>query len=74
MTQETPKNNSDKDDTPLSTWAIAVIPVYIGLMFIILFFPIAQDWAWIEAWLFIITFDANLSISFYLINKKSSWI
>lgn len=69
MTQETPQN--DIDDTPLSIWFIAIIPVYIGLIFIVFLFPISQDWAWIEAWLFIITFDANLSFGFYFINKKN---
>jgi protein-S-isoprenylcysteine O-methyltransferase Ste14 len=71
MSNETPQDTIDKYDKPLPFWAIALIPVYISLLFIVLFFPIAQDWAWVEAWLFIISFVLNISISYYLINKKN---
>lgn len=71
MSDETPQNEIDKDDKPLPLWVIALIPVYISALFIIILFPLAQDWAWIEAWLFIISFVINMTISFYLINKKN---
>ncbi len=71
MSNETPQDSIDKYDKPLPFWAIVLIPVFITVIIIIIFFPIAQDWAWIEAWLFIISFVINISISYYLINKKN---
>ena len=71
MSNETPQNIIDKLDKPLPLWVIALIPVYISILFIIIFFPLAQDWAWIEAWLFIISLVINMTISYYLINKKN---
>jgi len=71
MSNETPQNENDKSDKPLPLWTIALIPVYISVLFIIILFPLAQDWLWIEAWLFIISFVINLTISFYIINKKN---
>ena len=49
MANETEKNKIDKSDKPLPILVIALIPVFISALFIIIFFPIAQDWAWIEA-------------------------
>jgi len=71
MSNETPQNVIDKYDKPLPLWVIALIPVYISALFIIILFPLAQDWSWIEAWLFIISFVINMTISFYLTNKKN---
>ena len=71
MSNETPQNNTDKLDKPLPLWGIALIPVYISVLFIIILFPFAQDWGWFEAWLFIISFVVNFTISYYLINKKN---
>jgi len=71
MSNEISQNENDKSDKPLPLWTIALILVYISVLFIIIFFPLAQDWSWIEAWLFIISFVINLTISFYLINKKN---
>ena len=65
MSSETPQNKIDKYDKPLPFWVIALIPIYISVLFVIIFFPLAQDWAWIEAWLFIISFVINMTISFY---------
>ncbi len=71
MSSEIPQNKTDKSDKPFPIWAIALIPVYIFVIFIIIFFPLSGDWAWIEAWLFIISFVINMTISFLLINKKN---
>ena len=71
MSDETLPNKIDKMDKPLPLWGIALIPVYISALFIIILFPLAQDWGWIEAWLFIISFVVNFTISYYLINKKN---
>ncbi len=71
MTNETEQNKIDKSDKPLPLWGIALIPVYISAVFIIILFPLAQDWGWFEGWLFIISFVVNFTISYYLINKKN---
>ena len=71
MSDAMPQIKIDKSDKPLPLWTIALIPVYISTLFIIMFFPLAQDWAWIEAWLFITSLVINLTISFYVINKKN---
>ena len=71
MSDETPQKKIDKSEKPLPLWAIAIIPLYISILFIIALFPLAQDWAWIEAWLFIISFVINMTIIYYLINKKN---
>ena len=49
MSDETPSNVIEKMDKPLPILVIALIPVFYSTLFIIIFFPIAQDWAWIEA-------------------------
>ena len=71
MSEKTPKNKIDKSDKPLPFWGIALIPVYISALFIIILFPLAQDWAWFEAWLFIISFVINMTLIYYFINKKN---
>ncbi len=71
MSKEIPQNENDKSDKPLPLWTIALIPVYISVLFILMFFPLAQDWLWIEAWLFIVSFVINMTISFFIINKKN---
>ncbi|NVM16424.1 MAG: isoprenylcysteine carboxylmethyltransferase family protein [Candidatus Lokiarchaeota archaeon] len=71
MSNELPQNKKDKSDKPLPLWGIALIPIYISALFIIILFPLAQDWTWIEAWLFILSFVVNFTISYYLINKKN---
>jgi protein-S-isoprenylcysteine O-methyltransferase Ste14 len=71
MSDQTNSTKDDKMDKPLPLWGIALIPVYISALFIIILFPLAQDWAWLEAWLFIISFAFNFTMSYYLINKKN---
>jgi protein-S-isoprenylcysteine O-methyltransferase Ste14 len=71
MSDTFPQNKVDKSDKPLPIWGILLIPVYISAMFIIFLFPFAQDWAWIEAWLFIISFVINMTLIYYFINKKN---
>jgi protein-S-isoprenylcysteine O-methyltransferase Ste14 len=71
MSDETLPNEIDKMDKPLPIWGIALIPVYISAMFILILFPLAGDWLWLEAWLFIISFVVNFTTSYYLINKKN---
>ncbi|MFX0012913.1 MAG: methyltransferase family protein [Candidatus Hermodarchaeota archaeon] len=71
MSDEKSPNTVDKMDKPLSLWGIALIPVYISAMFILILFPLAGYWLWLEAWMFIISFVVNFTTSYYLINKKN---
>ncbi|MCP4761918.1 MAG: isoprenylcysteine carboxylmethyltransferase family protein [archaeon] len=70
MTQETP-HSIDKNDIPFPNWIFVFMPFYIIFLFGILIFPIAQDFFWIEAWLFITTFAFNMAICYFFINKKN---
>ncbi|MFX0074060.1 MAG: methyltransferase family protein [Candidatus Hermodarchaeota archaeon] len=71
MSDETPLNEIDKMDKPLPLWAFAFIPIFISALFIFILFPLALDWLWLEAWIFIISFVINFTISYALINKKN---
>ncbi|MHA2281798.1 MAG: methyltransferase family protein [Promethearchaeota archaeon] len=71
MSDEISPKTVGKMDKPLPWWGIALIPVYISAIFIILLFPLAEDWLWFEGWLFIISFVINFTISYALINKKN---
>lgn len=59
----------DPMDKPLPLWVMILMPIYIVVIFGALLFPISGDWKWLEAWLFIITFALNISISYFFINK-----
>ena len=61
----------DKMDKPLSPFVIAIIPFYAAFFLGIFLFPIAQDWAWLQAWLFIISFGLILGVGYFLINKEN---
>lgn len=65
------KSTVDKMDKPLPLWVILLILVYVGVLFSVILFPIAKDWGWVEAWIFIITFAINITISYLYINKKN---
>ena len=43
----------------------------MGGLFTLILFPIAQDRGWLEAWVFIITFAINITLSYFLINKEN---
>ena len=71
MSNEVIQNEIDKMDTPLPLWVILIIPTIFIVLMSLVFFVITQDWAWIEAWLFLTTFTINIGVSYYLINKKN---
>lgn len=71
MIHETRPQEIDKLDRPLSPWLIALIPVYISGIFIAIFFPISQDWTWIQAWIVVATFTINMTLNYILINIKN---
>ncbi|MCJ7622187.1 MAG: hypothetical protein MUO76_01695 [Anaerolineaceae bacterium] len=58
-------------EKPLPLVVILLIPIYVVVMFSVILFPISKDWGWIEAWLFILMFSANITTSYFLINKKN---
>lgn len=64
-------NTIDEMDKPLPIWVILVIPFYVGIIFSVLLFPIAKDWGWLEAWIFIIAFAINITVSYFIINIKN---
>jgi len=71
MTTETPHNESDTMDTPFPSWVFLFLPI---LLIAILGFPLfflTQTLAWLEAWLFLIAFSVNMTISYLIINKKN---
>jgi len=71
MAKENVKNTIDKMDKPIPIWVILVIPFYAGALFSVILFPIAKDWGWLEAWLYIIVFAINIGVSYFIINKKN---
>ena len=71
MAKEHANNTIDKMDQPLPLWMILLIPVYVGVLFSVILFPIAKDWGWLEAWLYIIVFAINITVSYFIINKKN---
>ena len=60
-----------KLDKPLPIWFILLIPFYIAAIFSLLLFPLANDWRWLEGWVFVITFSINMGISYYFINRAN---
>ncbi len=71
MTIETPQNNVDKDDIPLSNWYFLLMPIYLIALFGFLFWFFTQTLLWLEAWIFTIAFAMNVSISYLYINQKN---
>ena len=61
----------DKMDKPLSPFVIAIIPFYAAFFLGIFLFPVSQDWGWLQAWLFIISFGLILGVGYFLINKEN---
>lgn len=71
MTTETPQNDVDKDDTPFPSWIFILMSIPMILVFGIPLFLFTQTLAWLEAWLFSIAFALNMTISYFIINKKN---
>ena len=71
MTTERPLDESDKMDTPLPSWVLLLMPIYLIILLGIPIFFFTQTLAWLEAWLFLISFSVNMTISYLIINKKN---
>ena len=61
----------NKMDKPFPFWFMALIPFYISGIFIAIFFPVSNDWRWIEAWIIVGTFTLNMTLNYFLINYKN---
>ncbi len=71
MTIETQHDKSEKMDTPLPSWVLLLMPVYLIILLGFPMFFFTQTLAWLEAWLFLISFSMNMTISYLIINKKN---
>lgn len=61
----------DKLDKPLSPFVIAIIPFYAAFFIGLFLFPVARDWAWLQAWLFVASFGIILGVGYFLINREN---
>jgi len=61
----------DELDKPLSPFVIAIIPFYAAFFIGLFLFPVAQDWRWLQAWLFLAAFSIILGVGYFLINKEN---
>ena len=71
MNGEKKSEEGSKLDKPLPLLFMIPIPIYLSGIFIAIFFPASGDWAWINAWIIVITFTLNMTINYFLINKKN---
>ena len=71
MVEETSRDASQTMDKPLPLWFMMLMPIYAGGILALFLFPVAKDWRWLEAWIYIITFAINIGISYIIINKKN---
>ena len=71
MTTETPQNEIDKDDIPLPSWYFILMAIPMMLVFGFPLFFFTQTLTWLEGWLFTIAFAMNMTISYFIINKKN---
>jgi protein-S-isoprenylcysteine O-methyltransferase Ste14 len=71
MEQENIRNDLKNMDKPLPLWFMIILPFYIGGLLVVALFPIAGDWGWLEAWVFVITFAINMTIGIVVLNKEN---
>jgi protein-S-isoprenylcysteine O-methyltransferase Ste14 len=61
----------NKMDKPLSFFIILLIPLYVGVIFALIVFPLAGDWLWVEGWVFVSLFAVFGFIIAYILNKRN---
>ena len=71
MEQRDVDSNSDPMDKPLPLVFFLLMPVYIIGILGVFLFPIAGDWRWLEAWLFVISLTLSLMIGMLIINQRN---
>ncbi len=71
MEQQVPQELNNLIDKPLPLGFFLMMPVYIIGILSVFLFPIAGDWCWIEAWLFVISSTVSLMSSMLIINQRN---
>lgn len=71
MEQEASQELSNSMDRPLPVVFFLLMPVYIIGILGVFLFPIAGDWRWLEAWLFVLSLTLSLMIGMLLINQRN---
>ncbi len=71
MAETNTQTDADLMDKPLPLWWMLILPFYTGFIVAIFLFPFAGDWRWLEAWAFTLTFAANMTISYAVINVRN---
>ncbi|MFC1624850.1 methyltransferase family protein [Patescibacteria group bacterium] len=69
--KEENKQMADVMDKPFPLWLMVIMPFYAGGVLALFLFPFARNWRWFEAWMLVITFAINVTISNSIINKKN---
>ena len=67
------KNQSeiDKLDQPLPIWFIPFILIYMAVIFSLLVFLPAGDWAWLEGWIAVVSLSLVMTISMAILNQQN---
>ena len=60
-----------EEEKPINTALLLLLSPIIGGILLPFFFPIAKDWAWVEAWIFIFMFMVFNIVIIIVINKKN---
>lgn len=71
MEQQNFGNDMSEMDKPLPLWFMFILPFYMVGILALVIFPLAKDWGWLEAWIFIITFAVTMTIGTAIINKQN---
>jgi protein-S-isoprenylcysteine O-methyltransferase Ste14 len=71
MEQENPGNEILGMDKPLPLWFMFILPFYMVGILTLVVLPLAKDWSWLEAWIFIITFAVTMTIGTAIVNKHN---
>jgi protein-S-isoprenylcysteine O-methyltransferase Ste14 len=71
MEQQGLQPKKEDMDKPLSVGFMLIMPVYILSILSVFLFPIAGDWQWLEAWLFVISFTISMTIGLAIINQRN---
>ena len=71
MAQKESEKNISEEERPINTALLLLLTPFIGGIFLPFFFPIAKDWAWVEAWIFIFMFMVFNILIALVLNKKN---
>ncbi len=71
MAHEKNEKKKPEEEKPMSIVLLLLLTPLIGGIFLPFFFPIAKDWTWVEAWIFIFMFIAFYIVITVVLNKKN---